>query len=265
MTRFKVLILLVFSTVFFTHTVLGNQVSNELSRTWDNAFVYVPKKEGLIRGWIKSVHEKIGEESEKYPLVVYLHGCSGINSISHNTAKFLADNGYAVVMPDSFQRLDKPKSCEPNTLRAGMHRGVTYWRRAEAKLAIRQARSLFWVDQENIFLWGFSEGAIAAATISNGPVNARIIEAWTCNSSWFENVGLFAPEDEPVLALLGNQDPWYREHYFRGHCGDFMKHENRSRSILYKEPNFLSKKHYLSWRNDVRKEILSFLSINMRN
>ena len=57
MTRFKVLILLVFSTVFFTHTVLGNQVSNELSRTWDNAFVYVPKKEGLIRGWIKSVHE----------------------------------------------------------------------------------------------------------------------------------------------------------------------------------------------------------------
>ena len=232
----------------------------DLMRTWERAFVIVPGEAGLVRGWIEDIDERLAEAPPPLPTVIYLHGCTGLGRISHDAAKLLAEAGYAVIMPDSFAREQKPKSCDPARLVGGFHRGVLGWRQAEANQAIREARQLAWVDAGNVFLWGFSEGGTTAATVTGEPVNARIIEGWTCHAGWGEYRGLRAPAEEPVLALLGDEDPWFRPVYLRGDCGAFMEGRGNSESIVYERPNFLATKHHLSWHPEVQQLILDFLA-----
>ena len=96
------------------------------------------------------------------------------------------------------------------------------------------------------------------------PVNARIVEGWTCHAGWGEYRGLDAPAEEPVLALLGAEDPWFRPSYLQGDCGAFMEGRDGSVSIVYERPNFLATKHHLSWHPDVRQLILDFLARHRR-
>ena len=236
----------------------------DLLRTWQRASVIVPGEDGLIRGWIEDIDERLPETVPPHPTVIYLHGCAGLGRISHDAAKLLAETGYAVIMPDSFAREHKPKSCDPARVVGGLHRGVLAWRQAEANQAIRKARRLAWVDPDNVFLWGFSEGGTTAATVTGEPVNARIVEGWTCHAGWGEYRGLDAPAEEPVLALLGAEDPWFRPSYLQGDCGAFMEGRTGSESIVYERPNFLTTKHHLSWHPDVRQLILDFLARHRR-
>lgn len=236
----------------------------DLLRTWQRAFVIVPGEAGLVRGWIEDIDERLAETPPPRPTVVYLHGCAGLGRIGHDTAKLLAEAGYAVIMPDSFAREHKPKSCDPARLVGGFHRGVLGWRQAEANQAVRKARLLAWVDADNIFLWGFSEGGTTAATVTGEPVNARIVEGWTCHAGWGEYRGLRAPDAEPVLALLGDEDPWFHPAYLRGDCGAFMEGRSNSESIVYERPNFLATKHHLSWHPEVQQLILDFLDEHHR-
>ena len=236
----------------------------DLLRTWQRASVIVPGEDGLIRGWIEDIDERLPETVPPHPTVIYLHGCAGLGRISHDAAKLLAETGYAVIMPDSFAREHKPKSCDPARVVGGLHRGVLAWRQAEANQAIRKARRLAWVDPDNVFLWGFSEGGTTAATVTGEPVNARIVEGWTCHAGWGEYRGLDAPAAEPVLALLGAEDPWFRPSYLQGDCGAFMEGRTGSESIVYERPNFLATKHHLSWHPDVRQLILDFLARHRR-
>ena len=96
------------------------------------------------------------------------------------------------------------------------------------------------------------------------PVNARIVEGWTCHAGWGEYRGLRAPDAEPVLALLGDEDPWFRPAYLRGDCGAFMEGRSNSKSIIYERPSFLATKHHLSWRPEVQQLILDFLAEHRR-
>lgn len=232
----------------------------DLQRTWQRAFVIVPGESGLVRGWIEDIDARLEKIPPPRPTVIYLHGCDGLGRVGHDAARLLAEAGYAVIMPDSFARENKPRSCDGERQVGGFHRPVLGWRQAEANLAIGQARRLAWVDPGNIFLWGFSEGGITTATVTGEPVNARIIEGWTCHSGWEEYRGLDAPPNEPVLALLGDEDPWFRAPYFRGDCGAFMEGRPSSTSIVYRRPDFLATKHHLSWHPDVQRLILEFLA-----
>ncbi len=234
----------------------------DLQRTWQRAFVIVPDESGLIRGWIEDIDSRLERTLSPHPTVIYLHGCAGLGRISHDAARLLGEAGYAVIMPDSFARENKPRSCDAARHIGGLHRAVLGWRQAEANLAISQARRLAWVDPDNIFLWGFSEGGTTTATVTGEPVNARIIEGWTCHAGWNEYRGLDAPSTEPVLALLGAGDPWFQSIYLKGDCGAFMKGHPSSTSIVYRRPDFLATKHHLSWHPDVQHLILEFLALH---
>ncbi len=246
-----------------SHT--ARAVDDDLERTWRHALVNLPGENGTVRGWIEDMDTRLRQGAGRFPTVIHLHGCAGLNQASYTIAKTLVAHGYAVIMPDSFAREHKPQSCDPRTLRHSMHRGVIGWRRAEANRAIRGARGLDWVDPDNLFLWGFSEGAIAAATVTGEPVNARVVEGWTCHAGWSEYKGLQAPEGEPVLALLGANDPWFTASYHRGDCGEFMAGRQGSRSVVFEAPQFLAKKHFLSWHEDIQMQVLEFLADNRRD
>ncbi len=114
-----------------------------------------------------------------------------------------------------------------------------------------------------VVLMGHSQGAITTATIENLPVAARVIEGWTCHAGWPEYRGLAAPPGQPVLALVGENDPWFQSYVLKGDCGAFMKENmeggTASRSIVYRAPHYLNAKHWLSGDSDVQREILDFL------
>lgn len=193
------------------------------------------------------------------PTVLYMHGCSGFGPSARSDAAMLSDAGYLVLMPNSFARTYKPRSCDPQSARGGFHREVLAWRHAEVAYALQQTRKLPYVDQRNIFLMGFSEGGIAAATFPGGGFAARVVTGWTCHSAWPEYRGINAPPSEPVLSVVASRDPWFQRPELSGECGSFMNGRPESRSVIVE-----ADVHHVNSRPDVQEEILRFLVTHQR-
>ncbi|MBW8636589.1 dienelactone hydrolase family protein [Hoeflea sp. WL0058] len=234
----------------------------ELQRTWDAARVYLPAATpaGFVESGVGDIDARIDPESPPVAVIVYAHGCSGLSRITDTTGRFLAQAGYAVVAPDSFARIDKPKSCDPATHRGGLHRAVLGWRQDEIRHAVEQASLLQSFNDLPVVIMGHSQGAITVATIVDVPAAARIVEGWTCHAGWPEYHGLNSDPDQPVLALVGTLDPWFKSQVLSGDCGAFMSQDNGSRSIVYQKPDYLADKHWLSVDRAVQAEILEFLN-----
>ena len=225
----------------------------ELKRTWDAAHVYLPADDleipdavritrpdgsAVLRLIMKPATER-GDfarisDGRKFPVVIYMHGCTGIYAHNSASGAWLAGElGLAVIQPLSFARNYRPSNCDPATKSGGMFRRALSFRIAEANFAIREARTLPWIDGENVFLMGHSEGGITASKFRGENVNARIVEGATCHYGWPDWSGLAAPESEPVLALLGANDPWQKGKRWSGkHCGSLMSGSNGSRSMV---------------------------------
>ncbi len=241
---------------------------NELQRTWDAALVRIPKGNG---SYVSTTMEKLGGKDKKYlqayPTVIYMHGCSGIWDGTYTRINWLAKSGFAVIAPASFARKRYPKSCDPYYQKGGFYHGTLMMRQNDAGNAISHAKNLQWVDSENVFLMGLSQGGITTATFSSKnhqqSVNARVIEGWTCNAGWHEYKGINAPANEPVLSLVGKKDPWFQNDWTRGHCGSFMNKNNGSRSIEFDTGN-LQYRHELLEDKSVQKIVLEFLQKHIK-
>ncbi len=238
---------------------------DELHRTWQAALVRIPKHHQVYAGQISDLPMEALPVKEKLPIVIYLHGCSGIWWGTYIRLEFFAENGFAVIAPASFARAKYPKSCDPATKRAGLYRETLKMRQYDALNAIKNAKQLDWVDSRNIFLVGFSQGGVTSATLSTNidtTVNARVIEGWTCHAGWSEYRGINAPVSEPVLALVADQDPWFQDSWTRGSCGRYMNPENGSRSMVYSTGS-LKVEHSLLDDPDVQNKVLEFLHTHM--
>lgn len=236
----------------------------EIDRTWRAGRVYADEAGSIVSGPIGETAARLTGvfAGRRLPTVIYMHGCSGIDGYSEQTAEVYARAGFLVLLPDSFARLDRPASCDVARHLGSLHRAALAWRQAEATNAIWQARRLPFVDPRNLFLAGLSEGAITAATIRRARVNARIVEGWTCHAAWSEYAGLAA--GAPVLAFSSQDDPWFQQDWARGDCGAFMNARDGSRSIVFRAPDSLHDQHFVFWRADVRATALSFLRAHMR-
>jgi dienelactone hydrolase len=255
-------VLLLLLPVVFSMASSAMAADEELQRTWDEAWVYAPA--GGVAGYKKIGTAGLASYLSSPPstpavLVIYAHGCDGLSEISATTGRFLAQAGYLVVEPDSFARQDKPVSCKPASHQGGLHRAVLGWRQAEIRFAFRQLERIPGLKGVPIILMGHSEGAITVATIRDLPAAGRIIEGWTCHAGWPEYRGLNAPADQPILALSSENDPWFRDSVLAGDCGAFMKNPTLQRSIVFRKPNYLADKHWLSFDRDVQTIILDFI------
>jgi hypothetical protein len=252
---------------------------DELSRTLDKAIVGIPLTyselpvppgtEAILKiigdefviGVMKDVAHDLGNipDQMKIPLVIYMHGCTGLGGDEHDYIRFLVRNNYAVIAPDSFARKFRPKSCDPPTYTGGLFRGVLSFRLAEARYAHELAKTLPWVDKQNIFVMGFSEGGITTARYGRGGLAGRIILGWTCNAGWTEYAGISGPRDEPILAVVASNDPWFTAPSTMGDCGDFMLFRPNSESFVTD-----TKLHAVQALPEVRERILQFLEANRR-
>ncbi len=241
---------------------------SEIKRTWNAALVRIPDAHsGLIKFSMHKMEEINIPQEKKYPTVIYLHGCSGVWKGTYQRIDFLAKNGFAVIAPLSFARKKYPKSCDVKKHQGGLYRPTLKMRQYDAGYAIAQAKKLSWVDSKNIFLMGLSQGGITTATFNSkdpaASVNARVVEGWTCHAGWEEYRGIKAPADEPVLTLVGENDPWFRKHWNRGDCGEFLNKTNGSKSIVYKTGR-LRNRHELLEEKQVQQVVLKFLRKHIR-
>jgi dienelactone hydrolase len=237
---------------------------DEMEQSWEAGLVRIPDGNGaFIKGIMAELEGMDLPAGTKFPTVIYLHGCAGVWKGTRTRINFLARNGFAVIAPVSFAREKYPKSCDPKTYESGLYRGTLRIRQYDAGYAIKKSKTLQWVDPENVFLMGYSQGGVAAATFSSNnraaSVNARVIEAWTCHAGWMEYEGIYAPPSEPVLALVAEDDPWYEDSWTSGDCGRFLDPGNGSKSVVFRDEE-LRHRHALLEHADVQSLVLQFLN-----
>lgn len=236
---------------------------SEARRAWVYSLVRWPDGQGsYMAPDISQLEAGLAPEQDTVPLVVYLHGCSGFWSGTYERINWLASQGFAVIAPLSLAREFYPQSCDASTFESGLYRPTRDLRQADVQYAIEAIAQFSWIDFDNVFLVGLSEGAAMAATYalpfdSEVAIKARVLEGWTCNAGWSEYAGL-ATDGEPVLSLVGDNDPWYQNDYHRGDCGEFMSQDNGSESIVFSTPP-LNGIHELLDLDQVRELVLDFL------
>jgi len=212
------------------------EADSDLARTFDRALVVVPRADGgpplLGRMRDPAVETLLAGAGTRLPTVVYLHGCDGIGDTRH--LQRLARAGFVVVAPNSFARRFRPLQCRPSTGGGGDNVFVFDFRLAEVSYALHRLQDLPWVDFWRLFLIGDSEGGAAAALYRGEWFRGRVITQWTCHGNYFVR-GLAGRPDEPVLAIVRADDPWYRQERTAnqaGDCGAFMAGRPRSRSLV---------------------------------
>ena len=63
------------------------------------------------------------------------------------------------------------------TRRAGFYRAGLVMRKLDAENAVRRVHALPWVDSDNLFLVGFSQGGIAAAMMDSRGDDTSVCES----------------------------------------------------------------------------------------
>ena len=217
----------------------GAHDPGELEQAWRAAIVQVPNEDSMF-GWYFVMRDLDNMAIEgQWPTVIYMHGCSGGQAGELGNA--LVKAGFAVIGPNSIARTNYDGSCEPRKLRFQLDKRAPAIRRADAGYAIASAKLLPWVDADNVFLVGQSEGGMTVASFSSDDprhaVKARVIGGDHCG-----RFGLKAPRSEPVLAIFGSEDSTYDPWGPDGHCGHHMIYDNGSESIVY-TTGYLARMH----------------------
>jgi hypothetical protein len=169
-----------------------------IEKSWDDAVVYVP--ESIFPKKIKNI-----KLDRKYPVVVYLHGCAGIQPYhDRQWGQYIAKSGFIVVLPDSFARPKRVSNCDPNnhslTYRFPM---VVPFREQEIAYAMLELKKLSWVDVDNIFFMGHSEGAEVLARTQIKGMRGIVLSGGFCSS------GILFEQGIKSLSISYSIDPWF--------------------------------------------------------
>ncbi len=192
--------------------VLGAET--DVRGSWTRAVVYLP-------GASRPTEITEIKLDKPCPVAIYMHGCGGIESGSdnHDWAKLIAKEGLLVIMPDSLARSDRKPSCDPKTRQGGLFPPVHGMRLEEIEFASGEVRKQPWFDGKNLFLMGFSEGAIAAVRTKLDGFRGVIATGWTCTNTKAPAFdGIFLPRETPLLTINHADDPWHTAEHLRGSC-----------------------------------------------
>lgn len=171
---------------------------HDVSPSWQQAHVHVPST-----FFTKSVDEV--QTTAPMPVVIFMHGCSGIGDHERRWAYFLKSEGFIVVMPDSLALPGRVSNCDVATHTANVGKvPVRELRPAEVVHAHAQVLQQPWADRSNIFLMGHSEGGMAAYLTPELGFRGVIISGFVCSIPG----GIRAKQDTPVLTINWQSDPW---------------------------------------------------------
>ena len=170
--------------------------------------------------------------SGPFPAVVLMHGCGGLQSAVRmalsSYAELLVENGFAVLNLDSFgpRRNSGGQVCASfNKLREARE-----YRTADAFDAMQYLKAQNFVDSENIFLMGQSNGgsvAINAANSNNKNTKFRAVVAFYpwCGAFGSRNVDL----GSPLMVLGGAKDDWVPPQF----CSEVVSNGEKLEVTIY--------------------------------
>lgn len=227
--------------------------AKDVELSWEKADVYVPDR------WFP--RSTAVELDKKYPVVVYLHGCTGPWPQHDN---FWAEDfkalGYVTIQLNSFARPNRIANCDPKRSRGNSQFPQAYeYRQQEIDYAMSQLRKLPWVDQDRIVLVGFSEGGIAAAQTTQR-FRAVVILGWTCTHQWQYSYldGVKSPKDVPILAVAFTDDVWRKGTLVEGRCA------TRAPDHMITQIDLPGAGHEVHSSDQGRRAVLEFLKSQLK-
>ena len=203
MLRNIILTLLVLvSTASYGFVVYGGNPYQEydVRNSWEKAVVYVPGN--FLTKSVDNI-----TVSNPMPVVLFLHGCGGINEQERKWANFLKSQKFIVVLLDSYAIPNREKNCisATNTTNIGKV-PVNDLRPAEAEYAISKLKDMPWADSNNIFLMGHSEGGMGAFLTKELGLQGVIISGFPCT---IRGRRFGSSKDTPTLILNHERDPFF--------------------------------------------------------
>lgn len=169
----------------------------------DRSFVSEVSAEGyreFTGSWLDAVGAHI-KPGTRWPVVVFLHGCSGYAHYTTTVAEYYMAAGAIVVAPNSMNRPGRTAMCN-----SGRMAYRTVLRKQEARYAAEKLAEQPWVDRERMILAGHSEGGNSVAAYSGDEFAAHIITGVNCRHN---GGSVSAPSGTPVLAIKGADDTTY--------------------------------------------------------
>jgi len=178
----------------------------------------------------------------KAPVVLFLHGSSGIAPAIRDWQKWLGESlGVASLAADSMQLPDRIAYKSP--VAKATYEQVHALRAQELLVMVEALPHLSWADASRFVLAGTSEGAVSVAryqAAAGAPTErGRIIYSWSCEDNYHVDAHRsHFPANVPVLNVMSSTDvffssanPWLGNPRAQGHCGAALQ-ANRTSSIV---------------------------------
>ena len=183
--------------------------AKDVELTWDRAYVRIPGALPLAPAHRHLLPSYL-PPGTRYPTVIYMHGAGGLSRSAYGDIDVALEAGVAVIALDSYARerpgnpgVDLSYTCPDGTCWT-IDRQILAFRTAELAYALERLKQVPWVDQDNVFGWGQSEGVYAIGTYPGAVFKGRIITGNGC--AW----GFRA--EEPALAVISRRDPYVARH-----------------------------------------------------
>ena len=178
------------------------QLTDGVERSWEKGVAYIPNQ------FFTKFPSNIPVEN-KFPVVIFMHGCTGILNEERAWSNFISKIGFIVILPDSLARPGRLSNCNPTTHKSTLaFPNADKFRQEEISFALSKINASSWADTENIFLMGFSEGGRASALSTHAGLKGKIISGWTCTHIFGDWHGIGGSKDVPILAIAYLNDPW---------------------------------------------------------
>lgn len=151
----------------------------------------------------------------QFPTVILMHGCGGWQTAVRTTltsyAKYLVANGFAVLNLDSFG----PRRNSGGQVCASYKKlkDAREYRTADAFDAMKYLKKQEFVDPNNIFLMGQSNGGSVAINVANSKQSEPHFRAVVAYYPWCGTFGTNKVDlSSPLLVLGGDKDDWVPPH-----------------------------------------------------
>ncbi len=174
-------------------------------QTFQKAFVVLP--EGEYEGEL----EHCPDVASKYPVILFLHGSSGITEPVKQFGRCLAGEGFAFIAPNSMNTVDRLTYTSP--VARETYEKIHAMRASELKFAIEHLHELSFFDGRYV-LAGTSEGGVSVARCRDrnrsGEERGRMIFSWSCEDNYHVQAHRTSiPSCVPVLNIMSANDKYF--------------------------------------------------------
>lgn len=237
-----------------------------INDTYKYAYIGIPKGYGGLKKSYYGTFNKFKKKypnfsfNKKIPTLFYMHGSIGFTK-GIIFRKYIVENAnFIFFAPDSFKIKNRPTYSSEATM--DEYTTVHKLRQAEIKYNLEKLRKVSFIDFDNLFLMGNSEGGLAAAYYKGKEFKARIVTAFSCEDSYYiQDFKIGARKKDPFLNIIGTEDEYFandsetNKHYeVDGHATQALIKFKKAKVIILPKT-----KHDLTLNPYVKEDIVNFL------